>query len=234
MVIANTVRELKDYILQDEIKDKIAKIILFGSYAKGYETVNSDIDIMVFTTAGKEIEKIILDKIYDFMVKHNVPLEVVVSNIYDLYLSPDYFTYNVVHHGVEVYSMEKSELKRQMIKDLYSLAEEYLNAAEDVLEKEHFRLAIDAGYNSAELSAKALILLKEDDLPGSHGGVVSLFGQLYIKTGEIDKELGRALNTTLELRNKARYKPNVSFGKDDVEPVLHLAKTLIKILQGFV
>jgi len=67
-------------------------------------------------------------------------------------------------------------------------------------------------------------------LPGSHGGVVNLFGQLYVKTNEIDKEIGRGLNVALRLRNEARYKPNSLLTKDDAQNVLRLAEDLIKIV----
>ena len=126
--------------------------------------------------------------------------------------------------------MEKSKIKMEMAKSLHRLAEEYLESAEEILEKGRLRIAIDSAYNSAELCAKAFILLKEDDLPGSHGGIVSLFGNLYIKKGEIEKEIGRKLNIALELRNKARYKPNEIFSKEDALFVINLAKTLLEAL----
>ncbi len=91
-------------------------------------------------------------------------------------------------------------------------------------------MAVDAAYNAAELTAKALILSKQDDLPGSHGGVVSVFGQLYVKTKELDKALGRELNTALKLRNMARYKANVLLTKEDAKGVLDLAAKLITVM----
>jgi len=229
MGIIDILKGLSDYLLESSVKDRIAKIILFGSHAKGGAKETSDIDIMILTTNGKDIKGKILDGIYDYMIEHNVPIEVVFSDVSSIYPVTDYFTYNVLNHGVEVYSMGKLEIKREMIRSLLNLAEEYLEGAEEILDKGRIRLAIDAGYNSAELCAKALILLKEDDLPGSHGGVVSLFGQLYIKTEEMDKEAGRILNTALELRNRARYKPNLTFSRDEADLILNLARRLIKI-----
>jgi uncharacterized protein (UPF0332 family) len=117
-----------------------------------------------------------------------------------------------------------------MIKDLINLSEEYLESAKEVLTKNRVRLSLDAAYNSAELAAKALILLKEDDLPGSHGGIVSLFGQLFIKTNEINIETGRKLNTALKLRNEARYKPHALLTVENAQEVLTLAENLIKIV----
>lgn len=120
-----------------------------------------------------------MDRIYDFMIEHNAPLEVVISGVGELLPYQDYFTYNITHYGLEIYSMEKDEIKTAMVRDLLNLAEEYLESAQEVLERKRIRLAVDAAYNAAELTAKALILFKQDDLPGSHGGIVSLFGQLY-------------------------------------------------------
>ncbi|RMF87148.1 MAG: HEPN domain-containing protein [Nitrospinota bacterium] len=229
MEVKDIVNKFKEYILGSEIKDKIAKIILFGSHAKGTATIDSDIDILVFTIDGEDVEKSLMDSVYDYMLAHDVPIEVITASIDDLFLSQDFFVYNVTHHGVEIYSMEKDDMKKIMVRDLVQLAEEYRESARDVLQMNRIRLAIDAAYNAAELATKALILLKEDDLPGSHGGVVSLFGQLYIKTKELDFELGRNLHLALKLRNEARYKPHAILSRAEAEHILELAADLISI-----
>jgi len=228
--IKELINRFKDFLLLSDIKDKIVKIILFGSHAKGTATADSDIDILIFTVNGREVEKSLMDKVYEFMINHNVPLEVITSSIDDLFFSQDFFIYNITRYGMEVYSMEKEEIKKMMLQDIVQLSEEYLDSAKEVLNMNRIRLAIDAGYNAAELAAKALIFLKEEDLPGSHGGVVSLFGQLYIKTEEIDQEIGRNLNMSLKLRNEARYKPNAVLKKEDAENILKLAEQLINIV----
>ena len=48
-------------------------------------------------------------------------------------------------------------------------------------------------------SAEA-ILLTNDLKASSHKGVISLFGEHFIKTGKLDKELGKALRRAYELR----------------------------------
>lgn len=125
--------------------------------------------------------------------------------------------------------MEEMEVKKEAIRNLLKLAEEYLESAEEVMERERFRLAVDAAYNAAELSVKGLILLKQDDLPGSHGGVVNIFGQLYINNGEVSKDIGRSLNLCLKLRNDARYKSNAILTRDNAEEVIRLARTLSRL-----
>ncbi|MGC8945018.1 MAG: nucleotidyltransferase domain-containing protein, partial [Anaerolineae bacterium] len=162
----DTLAHLKDHLLSGEGGDKIAHIILFGSHAKGTAGPDSDIDILITTLDGREVEKALLDRAYEFMTAQQAPIEIVFASVYDLFPPQDYFLYNVIRHGMEVYSMDVGEMKRMMMEGLARLAEEYLESAREVLERGRLRLAIDAGYNAAELAAKALILMKQDDVPG--------------------------------------------------------------------
>ena len=72
-------REMKR-ILGENLK----KVILYGSYARGDYTENSDIDIMVLTTlTDAEIEKIeaqIYDVAFDFLMDYGVDISVVIKN----------------------------------------------------------------------------------------------------------------------------------------------------------
>jgi len=230
MEISALITELRDFLLGSEVSDSIAKMVLFGSYAKGTASAGSDIDVLVLTTENGKTEQLLMEKVYDFILGYDVPLEVLVANIDSLYLDRDYFTYNVLRYGQEIYSMDTNSIKTSMLGKLTDLAEEYLDSAQEVLENKRIRLALDAGYNASELAAKGLILCKQDDLPGSHGGIVSTFGQLYVKTAEIDKSIGRELNRMLQLRNTARYKPDSILDRQDAEAALKLAGGLIAIL----
>jgi uncharacterized protein (UPF0332 family) len=127
--------------------------------------------------------------------------------------------------------MGKKDLKIAALNELKTLAEEYLESASEVLATNHIRLAIDAAYNASELAAKGLILLKKDDIPGSHGGVIGLFGQLYVKTNELEKELGRSLNQALMLRNEARYMPGARLSKEQAQSVIKLAAKLLEFIE---
>ena len=131
--------------------------------------------------------------------------------------------------GRKVYSVKKENLKKEACRNLSRLAEEYLDAARDSLNNRHPRLAVDAAYNAAELGVKAMLLLKLDDIPGSHGGVVGKFGELYVKSGEMSKTLGRRLNETLELRNSARYKYQALIGKKEASEAIDLAESIIEL-----
>ncbi|MDY7034181.1 MAG: nucleotidyltransferase domain-containing protein [Thermodesulfobacteriota bacterium] len=123
MGIDRLVNDLKDYLLSSNIRDNIAKVIIFGSHAKGIASPGSDIDVLIFTTNGVDNEKAIMDRVYDFMIEHNAPLEVLISGVDALFINQDYFTYNITCYGWEIYSMEKDKIKTAMLKDLKNLAE---------------------------------------------------------------------------------------------------------------
>jgi uncharacterized protein (UPF0332 family)/predicted nucleotidyltransferase len=223
------INRFKDFLLASEVGAKIAKVFLFGSHAKKTATADSDIDVLVFTADGRDVEDTLMDHVYDFMVESNAPLEVMTRPVDQLFNMQDYFTYNVLRHGIEVYSMDEKQIKKAAVNSILGLCEEYLESAREVLDSNRIRLAIDAGYNAAELAVKGLILLKQDDLPGSHGGIVSLFGQLYVKTELADKTVGRNLNRSLKLRNEARYRPDAVFSEKDARFVLDLAEKLMDL-----
>ncbi|MFH1242161.1 MAG: HEPN domain-containing protein [Pseudomonadota bacterium] len=226
------INRFKGFLLASEVGARIAKVFLFGSHAKKTATADSDIDVLVFTSDGRDVEDALMDHVYDFMVENDAPLEVMTRPVDDLFNMQDYFIYNVVRYGIEVYSMDEKQIKKAAVDSFLGLCEEYLESAREVLDSNRIRLAIDAGYNAAELAGKALILLKQDDLPGSHGGVVSLLGQLYVKTELTDKTVGRNLNRSLKLRNEARYRPDAVFSEKDARFVLDVAEKLLDLARN--
>ena len=72
----------------------------------------------------------------------------------------------------------------------------------------------------------------DDDLPGSHGGLVGRFGELYIKTGLCEKALGRNLNRAMEKRNHARYKYSAEINQNDVKETIELAEKLKSLAES--
>lgn len=64
--------------------NNLSKVILYGSYARGDYTSNSDMDIMILTTlSDREIEQIensIFDLAFDFQIEHSIDISVVIKN----------------------------------------------------------------------------------------------------------------------------------------------------------
>jgi uncharacterized protein (UPF0332 family) len=152
-----------------------------------------------------------------------------VVSVDELFPPTSYFLWNVLRYGKEVYSVPTERLKNEERKNLLSLAEEYREGAQMAAENGLWRMTIDAGYNAIELTVKSLILKHEDDLPGSHGGVVGKFGELFVRSGRLDKSLGRRVHQALEKRNRARYQFTASVGKSDADEIIELARTLAEL-----
>jgi uncharacterized protein (UPF0332 family)/predicted nucleotidyltransferase len=225
------IAEFKEALIRSDVGDRIAKVIWFGSTQKGEAREGSDVDLLIVTANGEDVRGRIFDLLLDFQISTGCPAEVVTSSIEELYPLMDYFLANVLAHGKEVYSMPEDALRRSAANHYWLLAQEYYDASRDSIERGHIRLGVDGAYNCAELAVKGLLLLKVADLPGSHGGVVQRFGDLFVKTGEVERALGRRLNQCLELRNAARYKHTTMLSDRDATLTLDLGKDIMAILE---
>lgn len=226
--IERLIDEFKERLLTGRIRDRIAKLCLFGSAAKeGVLKKNSDVDLLIVVNNGHKITEEIMDISFEFQTEYGFPIEPIICSIEELFPITDYFIYNCLNYGVEVYSVEKDRIKREGCERLKRLAQEYLEGATNAKEEGFFRLAVDAGYNAAELAIKGLILLIEDDLPASHGGIVGRFGELYVKSGKFERAIGRELNQSLELRNQARYKFSARIAREEADSTIKIASFVI-------
>jgi len=222
---------IKKYLLEGESAKYIMKIVLFGSWAKDSSSSNSDIDLLVVKRNGREADESLNKDIYSIMMDTGLPLEVLICPVEEIFWIDNYFIYNILSYGQEVFSVDKEILKEEASRGLLELSREYFISANDSANLAHWRLAIDALYNSLELMVKALLLKKLDDLPSSQGGIIGKFGELFVKTKEVDDLIGRSLNRALQLRNWARYKWETKIGNDEYEEINGLVEKLEEITQ---
>ncbi len=71
-----------------------------------------------------------------------------------------------------------------------------------------------------------------DKLPASYGGVVIKFAEIYIKQGLVERDIGRALNKALALRNKSRYDRHAMIGNKEANEVIRLTNEMIRLLDN--
>lgn len=221
------------YLLNSSIKTQIAKIVLFGSVAKGHARRDSDIDALVFATGR-------LDTVADACAEASLwtgiemkeSIEPLIRCIDELYHPDSHFLFQALSEGEEVYSMTREELAKQAAQSALDLAREYLELAMYDLKGEYYRGAADAGYNAAELCAKGLLLLKLEQIPRTHGGIARKLGELYVKPGLIAKEIGRDLHRALQIRNDTRYDLHVSIDAEKAKKVIETAERLVGILES--
>ena len=126
---------------------------------------------------------------------------------------------------------DQESLKRKERAGYLTLSYTFEESAKHNFDQKYIRAAIDLGYNSIELKVKALLLKALDELPGSHGGLISKFGEYYVITNKVSREIGHKLNQALSLRNKARYDPQVKLTTEDWELFLFLFAELSKFLK---
>ena len=81
--------------------DKIVRIILFGSVARGEDTENSDIDILIVSDYWEEIDPIITDVVGDIVLDQQELISPHIMSVDRFNNTKDYsFLTNVLEEGV--------------------------------------------------------------------------------------------------------------------------------------
>jgi uncharacterized protein (UPF0332 family) len=213
-------------------KNEIFGMYLFGSYSKNCATKYSDIDVLVIvsdkckmTEIGDKVDEVCFDIACECGDAPEVLLMDKIEFKRGLGTSP--LLWEIVNYGKALFIKEKMTEWELEYKGYLRLAEEYLKAAKYVFKGKLLRLAIDAGYNAAELIAKCLIISTKTSLASTHSGIIGQFGKLFVLTKKVEPEIGRGLRKALRLRALARYKPEAKITKQNADFVINLAEKLL-------
>jgi len=74
--------------------------------------------------------------------------------------------------------------------------------------------------------AETALMVKEVSA-SSHRGVISLFGQHFIRTGIFSAELGRALSRAYDVRLTGDYAVGLSVSREKAENLLEAARRFV-------
>lgn len=214
--------------IESKLGPYIVKIVLFGSLSKKNSNENSDIDILIIHFGNAEFENQLAAETFNFMMNSGAPIEYVAYSYFEAIYNPTYFLKYNLENGVTLFMNSEDDLKQKEIEGYLKLSDEFESDAKELFKLKRFRATIDIGYNSIELKVKSFLLKVLNDLPGSHGGLISKFGEYYVKTKKIPQELGRKINQALALRNKARYDPLATLTSDDCSFILTAITELAK------
>ncbi len=94
--------------MKDILGNKIKRIILYGSYARGDYNPSSDVDIMILTNMTneeiEEIREIISDVLFDIQTEEDVYISPIIKNIDNYNTKTGFvpFYMNVQKEGVEL------------------------------------------------------------------------------------------------------------------------------------
>ena len=112
------------------------------------------------------------------------------------------------------------------IEDLTEKAKRFLRSAEVLLVDGDYDSCVSRCYYAMFFLAEAILLTKGLKA-SSHKGVISIFGEHFIKTGILGKELGRALNDTYDSRQIGDYAIGFMITKDEAESRLEKARNFV-------
>lgn len=113
------------------------------------------------------------------------------------------------------------------IDSLIERARKYLKSAEILLESGDYESSVSRTYYAMFYSAEAMLLTKNLSF-SSHGGVISAFGEHFIKTGIFPKDMGRELNRAFEKRQLGDYGHTFVISKDEAKEILEHGKDFIE------
>lgn len=219
-------------LLKDGVKDRIAKLIVFGSVARGQAAPESDVDLLVLATDDLEaVSLACADASLRTGIEMQISVEPLVYCLDQLRHPHSLFIADAIANGKEIYSMPEPELSRAEARGFLTLAQVYREAAERAVAAGDFRIAVDLAYNAAELCVKGMLLLGGEAIPRTHAGIVTRFGELYVRRGAIPETVGRDLHLGLERRNKARYDWHAEIGERDAANSVTLSRELAERLQ---
>jgi len=82
--------------------------------------------------------------------------------------------------------------------------------------------------------AVSALLVKHGIETSSHKGIRQLFGKMFVKTGEFDKNLAKHYTDLFEKRHKGDYNDFFDFDKETVIRLLPISKEFIRVIEDLI
>ena len=109
---------------------------------------------------------------------------------------------------------------------LIQKARRYLKSADMLLKDKDYESSVSRAYYSMFYTAEAALLTKGLSF-SSHKGVISGFGEHFVKARIFPKEMARELNRAFEKRQIGDYEYTTVISQEDAEEVLQKAKDFV-------
>jgi uncharacterized protein (UPF0332 family) len=118
------------------------------------------------------------------------------------------------------------------IQSLVERARKYLRSAEILLNEGDYESCVSRAYYTMFYVAEAALLTK-GITSSSHKGVNSAFSRHFIKTGEMSKEMGKALKRAFEKRQLGDYEFTFVIERKEAEEILEDARDFIARIMDY-
>lgn len=117
------------------------------------------------------------------------------------------------------------------IKSLIERANRYLKSAKILLKEGDYESSVSRTYYAMFYSVQAMLLTKNLSF-SSHKGVISAFGEYFIKTDIFPREMGRELNRAFEKRQIGDYEYTFVISREEAKKILENGNKFVeKIVQ---
>ena len=121
-------------------------------------------------------------------------------------------------------------MKNELSKYRLENAKEKLVSAKLLHENNQYKDSISRSYYAMFSAARALLSTKGAD-SSKHSGIISLFNQFFVKTGIVDKRMGRILAEAKEMREDSDYEDFVVVSNEEVEKQIKDAEVFIEEIE---
>ncbi len=118
------------------------------------------------------------------------------------------------------------------VRSLIKKAQRYLKSAQLLLRDKDFESCVSRTYYAMFYCAEAALLTKNLSF-SSHKGVISAFGEHFIKTGVFPKEIGRELNRAFEKRQISDYEYTSLISNEEAEEILNSGSQFINVVENW-
>lgn len=113
------------------------------------------------------------------------------------------------------------------IQSLLKRARKYLKTAETLIIEKDYESSVSRSYYAMFYSAEAILLSKGLSF-SSHKGVLSAFGEHFVKSGMFPKEMSRELYRAFEKRQLGDYEYTFVIDEEEAKEILKAAKSFVK------
>ncbi len=110
---------------------------------------------------------------------------------------------------------------------LIERAKRYLKSSKMLLDDGDYESSVSRAYYAMFYTAEAVLLTKNLSF-SSHGGVISAFGEHFVKTDIFPKDMGRDINRAFEKRQLGDYEYTFVISKDEAEELLDRSKHFVE------
>ncbi len=118
------------------------------------------------------------------------------------------------------------------IDSLIGRAERYLKSAQILFEDGDYESSVSRTYYAMFYSIQAMLLTKNLSF-SSHKGVISAFGEHFVKTGIFQKEMSKELNKAFEKRQIGDYEYTFVISKGEAEEILENGEKFVNTISNY-